>query len=379
MEKLICDVCGGSIVVQAGGKYGVCSYCGANYSLDRMREIVSGVKVSQTGSAEDIEQWRALVQKYMAESAYKDAEKIVKKILEAAPYDVMANAQYDELKVLRYFDIRNGVIKAYSGTAEKIIVPSGIRSIEADVFAGNQYLQEIVLPEGLKEIKAESFAGCSTLNRVSFPSTLKKIGNSAFGCTSLVRIDMPSSVKEIGEEAFFRCEQLTEANLSSVAVINDQAFYRCLSLKSVVFGSGLKQIGNCVFKGCVELETVVLPDGLEEMGYGVFEECKNLRELVIPESVKTISDGYRNFDDFITVSLTPDCPNLRYITYPKQLPISTFVGTPVFEEERRKQEQAKKEAQLEREERLRKGYCPYCNIPLSGIFTMRCRKCGKTF
>lgn len=61
MEKLKCDICGGRIEIEAGGRRGVCVNCGTAYSMDRMREMLSGVKVSVTGSNEDVEQWKTLV------------------------------------------------------------------------------------------------------------------------------------------------------------------------------------------------------------------------------------------------------------------------------------------------------------------------------
>lgn len=82
MEKLQCDVCGGKIIVQAGGKYGECANCGANYSLERMREIYAGIKVSVTGSDEDVTQWKQLVNTYFSAFDYKAAEQVLKKILD---------------------------------------------------------------------------------------------------------------------------------------------------------------------------------------------------------------------------------------------------------------------------------------------------------
>ena len=76
MNKLVCDICGGKITIREGGEQGICEYCGANYSLGRIREIVNGIKVSQTGSAEVVEQWRVLIQKYLGTVAFHDAEAI---------------------------------------------------------------------------------------------------------------------------------------------------------------------------------------------------------------------------------------------------------------------------------------------------------------
>lgn len=36
MKPLVCDICGGDLVVQAGGEKAVCSCCGIQYSLERI-------------------------------------------------------------------------------------------------------------------------------------------------------------------------------------------------------------------------------------------------------------------------------------------------------------------------------------------------------
>lgn len=57
MNRLRCDICGGQIEMQPD-KRGLCLNCGTSYSLATMKEMFAGVKVSVTGSNEDVEQWR---------------------------------------------------------------------------------------------------------------------------------------------------------------------------------------------------------------------------------------------------------------------------------------------------------------------------------
>ena len=44
MTVLSCDVCGGSLLIDAGGKTATCQYCGAKHSIERMREKVQEIK-----------------------------------------------------------------------------------------------------------------------------------------------------------------------------------------------------------------------------------------------------------------------------------------------------------------------------------------------
>ena len=110
MNKLVCDVCGGAIRMQPGGQLGICSCCGLEYTVERMQEIYSGMKVSVTGSDEDVKQWKILMHKYIQNCDYQAALPVVRKILEAVPEDEEINRIYDSLQELQYFDVRNGVV-----------------------------------------------------------------------------------------------------------------------------------------------------------------------------------------------------------------------------------------------------------------------------
>lgn len=194
MNKLVCDICGGRIVVQSGGQFGECEYCGASYSLDRMREIVSGVKVSQTGSAEDVEQWRELVNQYFLEGSYQDAETIVKKILEAIPSDHVASSQYEYLQILKYCDVRNGTLVKYSGRAKNVILPPQIKRIEDKAFE-NTTIESIEISEGTESIGKDAFANCKYLRKVIIPKSVTACDLHAFyGCSNLTEVDNRSKI-----------------------------------------------------------------------------------------------------------------------------------------------------------------------------------------
>ena len=75
MAMLVCDVCGGNLQMDAGGKTATCQFCGMQYSVERMREkiqeirgtvkVEGSVQARQTGTTEDVEQWRVLMHKYL--------------------------------------------------------------------------------------------------------------------------------------------------------------------------------------------------------------------------------------------------------------------------------------------------------------------------
>lgn len=160
MALLKCDVCGGTLSIDAGGKTATCEFCGAKHSVERMREKVMEIKgtvsiegevqVRQTGTREDILQWKKLLDKYMLAYDYKSALSIVNKILEADPSDEDINKLYDALQELQYFDIRNGVLEKYNGNANKIVIPDGVSKIKGGAFE-LVYCWELIIPDSVEE------------------------------------------------------------------------------------------------------------------------------------------------------------------------------------------------------------------------------------
>lgn len=194
MNKLICDICGGAIVVQAGGKYGICDSCGANYTLDRMREIASGIKVSQTGSKEDVEQWKALLNTYLSAFDWEAAEATVKKILEASPSDKYSLDIYNKLQSWKDYVIKEGTMVEYKGISNVIDIPYGVKCVNLKSVNRN-YMKDkvrITIPNSVERIENLQFshlllilyAGDEHLHRgldeVFIPNSVKYINDNAF-------------------------------------------------------------------------------------------------------------------------------------------------------------------------------------------------------
>lgn len=187
MAKLQCDLCGGSIVMQGGGQFAVCDSCGTKYSVERMREkaqeitgtvrIEGPVQVRQTGTEYDVTQWKSLLDKYYKAGDFQAAEIIVKKILEAVPSDEQANKIYEELQVLKFIELKNGVLISYNGQAESLLIPSCVEKIEDEAFKENKRLKEVTIPFGVKEIGQRAFEFCEKLESISIPDSVQKIGN----------------------------------------------------------------------------------------------------------------------------------------------------------------------------------------------------------
>lgn len=390
MQKLKCDICGGQIEIQPD-KRGLCMNCGAAYSLKTMKDMFDGIKISVTGSGEDVEQWRQLLKRYFAAGDYIEAERVVKKIMEAVPSDPQAAAQYEQLQVIKFMDVRNGILKAYSGNSTVVTVPDVVTAIDPEVFSENEYIEEVFLPEGLKIIRHGLFAKCNRLRKVHIPDTVTVIEDKAFEfCFALNDVVLPDSLNYIGDRAFGSCTSLTEINIpSSVQTIgtfnnNDMLFDHsekstghiinnyfendakgvfsfCSKLKKVVFNCGLREIGSYTFYKTA-LEDVELPDGVEKIGKLAFGECITLKRLVIPDSITTFYHSWAG------------CYNLEFIIYPKRFSPYLFSGTVYYS--KNIQQIKQEEWRLKKEELRSKGLCQYCGGTF-GRFLGTCKKCGK--
>ena len=94
---------------------------------------------------------------------------------------------------------------------KSIIIPSYIKSIRRDAFAGCTGLTSVTIPDSVTSIGEAAFCDCSSLTSITIPNSVTSIGQSAFsGCTRLKNIIIPNSVTSIGTWAFSSCGVLTQ-------------------------------------------------------------------------------------------------------------------------------------------------------------------------
>lgn len=176
-------------------------------------------------------------------------------------------------------------------TITKVIIPEGVKRIEAYAFANLTALEEVVLPSTLESIEYGAFYGCSNLQKITFSgeNNLKIINQYAFeGCNLQGTVDL-SSVCIISDYAFAGNQKLkgvtTGDNLLS---IGRYAFAACKSLSDVTISAQKVKYGAYAFTGCEALTTftvnsAVLPEGM-------FYECKNMTSVTIGADVKEIGE-----------------------------------------------------------------------------------------
>lgn len=219
-------------------------------------------------------------------------------------------------KNVEEFEIENGVLKKYHGTASEVIIPEGITAIEEDAFKDCTSLKKVVIPKGCKVIGAGEFffyasnvfANCSNLEEVIIPDTVEVIEGQAFyGCTSLKEITIPDSVKVIEPRTFEGCTSLEKITIpNSVKIIGEEAFKECSSLKKVNLPEQLEEIHQYAF--CkTALSYVFIPKGVKKIEQGAFNSCYNLEEVVISDGVKVIEGSFEY------------CRSLKKVTIPNSI------------------------------------------------------------
>ncbi len=98
MEALVCDVCGGKLVMQAGGVI-ICDYCGMQYSTESLRQKVTEIK--GTVNVQGIASAENFLQRAKTYHEEKDLEKAVEyynKYLDLNPQDEEVKAIVYELE-----------------------------------------------------------------------------------------------------------------------------------------------------------------------------------------------------------------------------------------------------------------------------------------
>ncbi len=114
----------------------------------------------------------------------------------------------------------------YDGEEIDVEMPSGFKKIDTYAFSGSE-ITSVVIPEGIRIIDASSFSYCKKLKNIQLPKSLKLLEEEAFsGCESLTCIVIPDGCRRIAKECFRYCDSLKDVYIpASVIEIGEDAFY----------------------------------------------------------------------------------------------------------------------------------------------------------
>ena len=213
------------------------------------------------------------------------------------------------------FEIKDGVLIKYNGTASQVVIPAGVREIGRRAFASHRSLREVRFEE----------------NGAPENAVLTKIGLFAFSdCPKLCKLELPWGLREIGCCAFSNCKSLKSITLPArLTLIQSEAFSGCVNLKQILFlgPSAPLKIEWKAFANCKKLKSIALPVKFNLFAGHIFSGCKHLAHILFEEPPippQTPAGDHFLLDGVIyTSSLSydtfADCPGLKTVTVPPHL------------------------------------------------------------
>ena len=107
--------------------------------------------------------------------------------------------------------------------------------------------------------------------------------------SSVKRIVLGGSVVDIGESAFNECKSLISVYIpESVVSVEIRAFIDCYGLTSINIPESVTSIGPKAFEDCISLTSIHIPSGVTSIKESTFWNCTSLKSIYIPESVNSI-------------------------------------------------------------------------------------------
>lgn len=189
-----------------------------------------------------------------------------------------------------------GSLMKYTGTAETVVIPEGIKSIR-EAFSSNRKIRKVILPESVIRICQNVFSS-STLQFIELPKSLTYIGQSAFSFSDLSSISLPEKLRTIENYAFAHT-LLHEITIpGKVRTISYNAFSDCKKLELVRLEAGVNCVDKEAFSHCPRLKTIYVPDTLEIINKNSF----------VDTDIQTVyaSDAWKRTHPELLLEMLPD-------------------------------------------------------------------------
>lgn len=112
------------------------------------------------------------------------------------------------------FEIKNGVLRKYTGSEPIVVIPDGVNEIDIHAFVGCDDVVEVTLPECVAKVGMYAFAECKGLERVHILGDVILEKGAFYKCEKLKELNVVRGLKEFEQSAFFGCPKLESAQLS---------------------------------------------------------------------------------------------------------------------------------------------------------------------
>ena len=241
----------------------------------------------------------------------------------------------------------------YCSGLKTVTIEEGLSNIGNSAFSDCTALKQVILPQSLTSIGRWAFYGCESLERVSLPQNLSFIDERAFGrCDALVEFIVDENNEFYSDDGcilfdkdktvLIQCPQMFSGSYTvpdTVETISEYAFDCCSGLTEIIFGKGLKDIGDDAFNMCSGLTAVTIPGNVDRVGRFAFNYCDTLETVVIEEGVEFIGEYAFRFCESLTGVLIEDssvyldvwsfdgCVKLLHVHFMEKIP---FVDPVMF-------------------------------------------------
>lgn len=183
------------------------------------------------------------------------------------------------------FEILNGALLKYNGSAEKVTVPGGVTRVGAKAFFGNDAIRSVTLPYGLIGLGAEAFAGCKNLQQVTIPGSVIAVNLDVFaGCRKLKKIILQSGVQKLS------------------------------------FGDHLDQLGSV---------SIVIPDSVSSVTWSHMSESQRTERMKHPKGILASKGWTDRLQDFFSKNPDFRSGKIRRMGF-KQLALGALAALLVF-------------------------------------------------
>lgn len=308
---------------------GICSQCGATLSVDEKEDAMICPYCKTP---------------FVVEKAIQNFNNTYNITNNITAQNVIVQQQ-----VQKDFDIIGGVLKKYKGESVNVVIPHGVSSIGEGAFE-NTMINSVKMSNDIISIQRKAFYHCIALKEVSFSKNLVSIGDYAFSyCEELSQITFPDKLKSIGKWAFCGCE----------------------SLQGVSFPQSLVELESRSFYECKRLTQIVLPDYLEKAEAAVFDGCINLKRAYLSMCLLDAKEDIGCI--FAHETFSEDFPYC--VGCPKLLNI--YIDGEILEKDDELYDYFPYTKLGERKIRRDEGRCQYCGNMFTGMFFLKCERCGR--
>ena len=199
----------------------------------------------------------------------------------------------------------------------KVTFGAKVNEIGVMAFQDCVNLQNFTLPDAIQYLRFRCFAGCSkALTSVEIPTNEDELETELeqgvfSGCTKLATVTFGDTVRSLtkvpygywsAEEGYGYTDRADGTELYDF--YENGLFYNCTSLKTINWGSGIKEIGDIAFLNCSALTDLTLPANITDIGNHAFFCCSSLKTVKVLGDVNSI--GRYAFGK---------CPALHYVDF----------------------------------------------------------------